>query len=93
MTTCDHPRPCPADLRAAAAVTRAVLDGGHHAEAHAAATGHGICPACVAVAAASLGITLASTVAGDKTLVSEPVRQALLAAVDAAQAELGAASN
>ena len=25
--TCDHPRPCPADLRAAIHVTRSVLDG------------------------------------------------------------------
>lgn len=93
MTTCDHPRPCPADLRAAAAVTRAVLDAAGHAEAHAAATGHGICPACTAVAAASLGVALASTLAGDTAFTSEPVRLALLAAVDAAEGELGGAPN
>jgi hypothetical protein len=90
-----HPRPCPADLRAAIAVTRVVLQegGSGHAEAHAAATGHGICPACTAVAAASLGITLASVMAGDKAFTSEPVRLRLLAAVDAAEQELGAAPN
>ena len=90
-----HPRPCPADLLAALAVTRVVLQegGSGHAEAHAAATGHGICPACTAVAAASFGIALASTMAGDKTFTSEPVRLALLAEVDAAEQELGSASN
>jgi hypothetical protein len=88
-----HPRPCPADLRAAIDVTRAVLDGGGHAEAHAAATGRGICPACVAVAAASLGTAIVSTVRGDKTFTSEQSRQVMLAALDAAQAELGAAPN
>ena len=91
--TCDHPRPCPADLRAAIAVTRAVLDGGSHAEAHQAATGRGICPACTAVAAASLGVALASTLAGDKSFTSEPVRQALLDAIDAAEGELGGSAN
>jgi len=91
--TCDHPRPCPADLRAAIHVTRAVLQGGGHAEAHAAATGRGICPACTAVAAASLGVALASTMAGDKSFTSEPVRQALLDAIDAAEGELGGSPN
>jgi hypothetical protein len=89
----DHPRPCPADLRAAIDVTRSVLDGAGHAEGHQAATGRGICSACVAVAAASLGVALASTLVGDKAFTSEPVRQALLAAIDAAEAELGGASN
>ena len=91
--TCDHPRPCPADLRAAIDVTRSVLDGAGHAEGHQAATGRGICPACVAVAAASLGVALASTLVGDTGLMSERVRLALLDAVDATEAELGAAPN
>ena len=89
----DHPRPCPADLRAAIHVTRAVLNASDHADAHQIVTGRGICPACTAVAAASLGVALASTMAGDKSFTSEPVRQALLDALDAAEGELGGSPN
>jgi hypothetical protein len=87
----DHTRPGPADMRAALAVTRAILirdDPGAHAAASA-----GSCPACTAIAAASFGIAIASTIAGDATLVSEPVRLAALAAVDAAEGELRSAGN
>ena len=45
------------------------------------------------VAGISYGITLASTVAGDTGFVSEPVRRALLAAVDATEAELRDSAN
>jgi hypothetical protein len=87
----DHDRPGIADMRAALLATRAILDRADDT-AHQAAEG-GSCPACTAVAAASLGITLASTLAGDTAFVSEPVRGALLAAVDAAERELGSAAN
>jgi hypothetical protein len=86
----DH-RPGIADMKAALTVTRAVL-GGADETAHEAAGG-GSCPACVAVAAASYGITLASTMAADTGFVSEPVREALLAAVDATERELDSAPN
>ena len=89
-----HPRPCPADLYAAAVLTRAILGGSGHGENHAiVTTGHGTCPACIAVAAASYGVTLASTAAGDTSLMSEPVRLALLALVDETLAELRGTSN
>lgn len=88
----DHARPDLADMRAVLATARAILDGTDHGTAAQAAEG-GSCPACVAAAGISFGITLASTVAGDTAFVSEPVRARLLAAVDAAQAELDAAPN
>jgi len=88
----DHARPDTADMRAVLVVARAILDGADHGTAHQAAEG-GACPACVAVAGISYGITLASTVAGDKSFVSEPVRLQLLAAVAATLAELDAAPN
>jgi hypothetical protein len=94
MTTGDpheHARPGLADMRAALTTARAILLGDDQA-AHDAASA-GSCPACTALAGISFGITLASTIAGDKTLVSEPVRAACLAAVDAAEAELRAAPN
>lgn len=87
----DHARPDTADMRAVLATARAILDGADRTAAQAA--GSGSCAVCVAVAGISFGITLASTVAGDKGFVSEPVRLALLAAVDATEAELGAAPN
>ena len=95
MTTKPHdhdPRPDTADMRAALATTRAALNGADHGTTHQAAEG-GTCPVCVAVAGISFGITMASTVAGDPMFVSEPVRLALLAMVDAAEQELGGASN
>jgi hypothetical protein len=87
----DHARPGLADMRAALATARAVLLGDDPA-AHAAASA-GSCPACTAMAGISFGITLGSIMAGDPAFVSEPVRGAMLAAVDAAEAELRAAPN
>lgn len=88
----DHARPDTADMRASLAAARAILDGASHATAHQAAQ-TGTCPACTAIAGISFVIATASTLAGDKVFVSEPVRQAMLAAVDAAEAELRAAGN
>lgn len=109
MTSHDHTRPDHAVMRTALAATRAVLgedDREAHEAACRATHGsasvtavHGIiadsgaCPACVAVAGISFGITLASVMAGDTAFVSEPVRLALLDAVDASEAELRAAGN
>ena len=90
--THDHDRPDTADMRAALATTRAILNGADDTAHQAAATG-GSCPACTAAAADPFGITCASTMAGDQSFTSEPVRLALLAMVDAAEQELGAASN
>ena len=83
----DEPaRPRPARHRRhegrARSSTRVILDGADLTTAHEAAEG-GSCPACVAVAGISFGITLASTVAGDTAFMTEPLRLALLAAVDA----------
>jgi hypothetical protein len=94
MTTGDpheHARPGLDDMRAALATARAILlgdDPGAHA-----AAGSGSCPACTAMAGISFGITLGSIALGDAAFVSEPVRGAMLAAVDAAEAELRAAPN
>lgn len=94
MTTGDpheHARPGLDDMRAALRVVRAQLTGDDPA-AHAAAAA-GTCPACTTLAATSFGITLGSIALGDAAFVSEPVRGAMLAAVDAAEAELRAAPN
>ena len=88
----DHDRPGIADMKTALLATRAILDGADLKAAHEAAEG-GSCAACVATAGISYGLTLASTMAGDTALMSEPVRLALLDAVDATLAELDAASN
>lgn len=90
--THDHTRPDTADMKAALGTARAILDGADHDTAHQAA-GAGSCPACTAAAGIAFGITLASTLAGDKTFVSEQTRARLLAAVDAAEQELGSAPN
>jgi hypothetical protein len=87
----EHARPDLADMRASLAVARAILlgdDPGAHAAASA-----GSCPACTAMAGISFGITLASTFAGDKTLVSEPIRLAMLDAIASTEGELRAAPN
>ena len=93
--THDHVHPAPADMRTALAITRTILETGSLADAHqaAVAAAHGTCPVCIAVAGISFGITLASTVAGDQAFTSEPVRLALLAAVDVAEDELRGAPN
>jgi len=90
--THDHALPDLADQRAALAAARAILDGADHHTAHQAAQG-GSCPVCTAVAGISFLITAVSTMAGDKLFVSERTRRALLAAVQAAQADLDAAAN
>ena len=87
----DHDRPDTADMRAALATTRAILNGADH-DAHQAAES-GSCAACTAMAGISYGTTLASTMAGDTGFMSEPVRLALLAAVDATEAELRGSAN
>jgi hypothetical protein len=87
----DHARPDIADMRAALATTRAILLGDDQA-AHAAAAS-GSCPSCTAVAASSFGITLASTIGGDTAFTSEPLRLAMLAAVDATADELRGSAN
>ena len=90
--THDHARPDTADMRAVLATTRAILsDGADHGTTHQAAESGSARP--VSPWPGSLGITLASTMAGDTGFTSEPVRLAMLAAVDAAEAELGGASN
>lgn len=87
----DHARPDVSAQRAALVVARAILTGAD-ADAHqAAATAS--CPACVAMAGTSFGSTLASMMAGDQALMSEQTRARLLAAIDAAQAELDAFPN
>ena len=90
--THDHARPSQADMRAALAVTRSILAGASNAANHRAVE-EGSCPACVALAGISFGITVASTMAGDKLFVSDRLRGAYLDAIDAAWAELGSAPN
>ena len=92
MTEHDHDRPGTADMRAALATTRAILDGASHDTTHRAAEG-GSCAACVAAAGISFGITMGSTLAGDTAFVSEPVRQAMLDMVGAAEDELRGSAN
>jgi hypothetical protein len=93
MTTAahDHARPDTADMRAALVVARAILDGADDTARQAA--GSGSCPACTAVAGISYGITMGSTLAGDTGFVSEPVRLAMLAMIDATEAELRGSAN
>jgi hypothetical protein len=86
-----HTRPGLDDMRASLAVARAVLLADDQT-AHAAAAA-GTCPACTVMAGVSFGITLGSIMAGDPAFVSEPVRGAMLAAVDAAEIELRSAPN
>jgi hypothetical protein len=88
----DHDRPGIADMKTALGTFRVVLDSADLKTAHEAAA-RGSCPVCVAVAGISFGITLASTVAGDTAFVNEPLRLALLAAVDAAERDLDSGSN
>ena len=87
----DHDRPSLADHRTALLVTRAILNGADLKAAHEAAAAG--CPVCVAVAGISFGISLASTMAGDQSFTSEPVRQALLAAVDVTLRDLDTGGN
>ncbi len=90
--TSDHDhRPGRGDMRAALLMTLALLDGDD--EAARAAAGGGSCAECTGLAASSYGITAASQMAGDKSFVSEPVRQTLRAMVDATLRELDSAPN
>lgn len=90
--THDHARPDIADMRAALATVRAILDGADHGTTHEAASA-GSCPECVATAGISFMIATVSTLLGDKAFVSERTRRVLLAAVEAAQREMDAAPN
>ena len=87
----DHARPGQADLRAVLNTARAILTGDDQAAHQAAAAG--TCPACTTVAATSFGFSLAATLAGEQLGVSRQLAAAMLAAVQAAQAELDAAPN
>jgi hypothetical protein len=84
-------RPGLADHRAALAAARAILTGDDQA-AHAAA-GSGSCPQCTALDGISLGMQLVSTLAGEKLGVSPELARVMLAAVEAAEAELRGMSN
>jgi hypothetical protein len=84
-------RPDLAAQLAGIAVTRAILTGAD-ADAHQAAA-DAPCPACAAIAAASLVMAIASTLAGEAMFMSEELRRVFLAAVDAAEAELRSAGN
>jgi hypothetical protein len=87
----DNHRPSPADMRAVLATARAILLAEDEA-AHDAASA-GTCAACTTMAAVSFGFALASTMAGEKTGVSPQLARVMLAAVNAAEAELrGSAS-
>ena len=87
----DHDRPGIADMRAALHVTRVILNSADLKTAHQAAEVG--CPACIATAGISYGITLASVIAGDPMFTSEETIARLLAAVDAAEAGLNEAPN
>jgi len=85
-------RPGLADQRAALATARLILADANPDVIHAAAAS-GTCPQCTALAGVSLGITLAATLAGEKLGVSPELARVMLAAVDAAEAELRGMSN
>ncbi len=84
-------RPGRADQLAALTTLRAVLTGDDPGAHDAAASG--ACPACTAIAVAAFAAAFQSTLAGDTVLVGEPTRRVMLAAVEAAEAELRAAWN
>ena len=92
----DHARPDgeprPTSLAALGHPARRAGNRGDHPGAHDAAAS-GACPACTAIAVASFAAAHLSTLAGDTVLVGEPTRYVMLAAVDAAEAELRAAFN
>ena len=92
VVTCDHDRPSLADHRAALLATLAILDGADLKAAHEAAEG-GSCPACVATAGISYGLTLASTVAGDTAFMNEALRLQLIAATEATLRDLDSSAN
>lgn len=88
----EHTHPDRADMRAALAVTRAILGGASHAANHRAVE-EGHCASCIALAGISFGIAVASTGGGDKLFVSDRIRGLYLDAIDAAEAEMGSAAN
>ena len=90
--TCDHARPGAAEQRAALAMARAILGGADPAAVRQAA-GDRACPACTTVAGISLGVNLAAMLAGLKLGPSPELARVMLAAVDAAEAELRGMSN
>jgi hypothetical protein len=86
----DHARPDVSAQRAVLAVARALLAADPGA-AHQAAQA-GTCPACTVVSAVQFGFTLAAEFGGYQ-LVTGPLRDRLLAVIEGAQHELGAAPN
>jgi hypothetical protein len=93
MTSTAHEhRPGPAAQRATIAIARATLTGNTDAAVEAAATVP--CPVCLALTVTHYWIAVTAIIDGNRTgLVTEQVRGKLLAAADAAEAELGAAPN
>ncbi len=89
--THDH-GPGPAAQRAAITLARAALTGDHDAAAAVAATLP--CPVCLALTVTHYWIAVCAILDGERSgLVSEALRLRLLAAADAAQAELRAGPN
>lgn len=93
MTSHDHARPDLAAQKAVLAACRATLQDASPTAVHDVIDSSGACPVCVAVAGVSFGVAVASTLAGDELHVSGPVRLAILAAIDATEAELRAVGN
>jgi hypothetical protein len=89
--SCDHARPGIPEQLAVLRIYRATLNGANH-DATRQAAGNRACPECVAVAAASFGITLAQQLAG-AGFVNGPLRPQLLGFIDGTERELRAAGN
>jgi hypothetical protein len=84
-------RPDLAAQRAALAVARAELTGDHEAAIGAA---EALCGVCLALTITNYWIAVAAILDGNRTgMVTERVRRRLLAAADAAEAELRASPN
>ena len=88
----DHARPDLSAQLAALATVRLILTGASPDVVHAAAAS-APCPVCTALAGVSFVINLAATLAGEKLGVSPELVRVMLAAVDAAEAELRGMSN
>jgi hypothetical protein len=78
-------------MRAALATARAILTGDDPAAHQTAASG--ACTACTTVAALSFGFNLTATLAGEQVGLSRQLASTMLAAVQAAEADLRAAGN
>lgn len=88
----DLPGPADDSQRAVLAACRAILTGAGPDAIHDAA-GSASCDVCSVVSAAQWSIALAAQLAGDGPFPSGRLRRVLLAAVEAAERELGAAPN